>query len=734
MAGPSPVDSFYATFPRLKSVLYRSTSILAFILFFLTYQMAILEFLIDEQEKGVCISAKNCLVYTSVDVQPLNNSSLPTNSTETSTDPVEKVILILVTTHTVCMLLGTLILGLAADASGRLKTLLASVFVIFIAGIASSLAFHFLWIFIFLRGVIGFAAAGAIQITLILVAEYVSSTHRPTLLSLFWITTTLAYMSAAGLAYALQNIQMFILGMTLPLLLTVLLWKFAPESPRWFLLNSSSDEEINEAHVLLERAVDERQRKTSKFRDCLSMWRKFYTPPNVESNNRCFAFLRRKDPRRKTIVLAFAWFSLGILYRGLNISSIQLLPNFYANYAVREIVHLLGVALFFFMVTRIGRRACTVLSMMFAGVFCLLFSLASREFLKAERHAVTLVIQLTGRVCMMASQASLNLYSIELFPTVGRCSAVCLVFSFAYLGEALAPLIMKLQLQTQAVVPLGVMGLLSLTTGFLCQFFLPKTKGREIETFEDSTEIDGLKERSPKFYRRRTTNRRSQQVEMTESTENTVNDARCDEDAKLRQSWEVSFDRVSQTSHWEMLSYEDAKRKTLSISTDQSFAEESHILSEEDIDKLALNLQSTTWILAYSTFQHGMSLNTLYHRVREVETPVLLVVEDSNGFVFGVFSPVAPRIGPDKFFGVGKSFFFTCKPKYEIYPCSGKNNYYMTGDNTNLAFGCSEGKFGLWLDSELYHGRSTACDTYNSEMLSATEDFICIGVEVWAFG
>ena len=56
------------------------------------------------------------------------------------------------------MLLGTLILGLAADASGRLKTLLASVFVIFIAGIASSLAFHFLWIFIFLRGVIGFAA------------------------------------------------------------------------------------------------------------------------------------------------------------------------------------------------------------------------------------------------------------------------------------------------------------------------------------------------------------------------------------------------------------------------------------------------------------------------------------------------------------------------------------------------------------------------------------------------
>lgn len=58
----------------------------------------------------------------------------------------------------------------------------------------------------------------------------------------------------------------------------------------------------------------------------------------------------------------------------------------------------------------------------------------------------------------------------------------------------------------------------------------------------------------------------------------------------------------------------------------------------------------------------------------------------------------------------------------------------MTGDANGLAFGSSEGKFGLWLDSDLYHGRSTACETYDSEMLSATEDFICLGVEVWTFG
>ncbi len=49
--------------------------------------------------------------------------------------------------------------------------------------------------------------------------------------------------------------------------------------------------------------------------------------------------------------------------------------------------------------------------------------------------------------------------------------------------------------------------------------------------------------------------------------------------------------------------------------------------------QLASHVPSDTWVLAYSTFQHGMSLKTLYHRLREIETPVLLVVKDDNGFV-----------------------------------------------------------------------------------------------------
>lgn len=43
------------------------------------------------------------------------------------------------------------------------------------------------------------------------------------------------------------------------------------------------------------------------------------------------------------------------------------------------------------------------------------------------------------------------------------------------------------------------------------------------------------------------------------------------------------------------------------------------------------------------------------------------------------------------------------------------------------------GEFGLWLDGDLYHGRSHSCKTFGNPMLSAKEDFFVQDIEIWSF-
>lgn len=43
------------------------------------------------------------------------------------------------------------------------------------------------------------------------------------------------------------------------------------------------------------------------------------------------------------------------------------------------------------------------------------------------------------------------------------------------------------------------------------------------------------------------------------------------------------------------------------------------------------------------------------------------------------------------------------------------------------------GTYGLWLDGELYHGRTCPTKTFNNDRLTPNEDFIIASVEVWTF-
>ncbi|GAB5571868.1 nuclear receptor coactivator 7 isoform X3 [Prionailurus iriomotensis] len=162
----------------------------------------------------------------------------------------------------------------------------------------------------------------------------------------------------------------------------------------------------------------------------------------------------------------------------------------------------------------------------------------------------------------------------------------------------------------------------------------------------------------------------------------------------------------------------------------------SALLENMHIEQLARRLparvQGYPWRLAYSTLEHGTSLKTLYRKSASLDSPVLLVIKDMDNQIFGAYA-THPFKFSDHYYGTGETFLYTFSPNFKVFKWSGENSYFINGDISSLELGGGGGRFGLWLDADLYHGRSNSCSTFNNDILSKKEDFIVQDLEVWTF-
>ncbi|KAL0895544.1 hypothetical protein ABMA27_011647 [Loxostege sticticalis] len=234
---------------------------------------------------------------------------------------------------------------------------------------------------------------------------------------------------------------------------------------------------------------------------------------------------------------------------------------------------------------------------------------------------------------------------------------------------------------------------------------------------------------------------------------------------------------------WEVLSMSDELRRALyssGASIDMEFSPPdligtSEIFTMEHREKLCTVLparaQGYMWSLTFSTSQHGFSLASMYRKMQRVDSPVLLVIQDTDNNVFGALTSCALHPS-EHFYGTGESLLFSfqrvdeprrpsavtedadkpkeeakeenlknekgdqappVKTKFKYWGWTGDNMYFIRGSNDNISIGAGDGKFGLWLDGDLYLGRTQRCTTYGNEPLTTREDFIVKIMECWTF-
>ncbi|XP_069543787.1 nuclear receptor coactivator 7 isoform X2 [Brachyistius frenatus] len=192
---------------------------------------------------------------------------------------------------------------------------------------------------------------------------------------------------------------------------------------------------------------------------------------------------------------------------------------------------------------------------------------------------------------------------------------------------------------------------------------------------------------------------------------------------------------------WEMVLMEESRDKPTPV-TDRdpdglgNIVQNSQILEASHVRELCKELPPRTvgymWQLAYSTSRHGASLKSLYRKLRATDSPVLIVIKDALDEIFGAFlsHPLRPS---ETFYGTGETFLFMLHPRFKCFRWTGENSFFIKGDLDCFAIGGGSGHFGLWVDENLYLGRSSPCYTFNNCCLAETDDFRVMELEVWTF-
>lgn len=107
--------------------------------------------------------------------------------------------------------------------------------------------------------------------------------------------------------------------------------------------------------------------------------------------------------------------------------------------------------------------------------------------------------------------------------------------------------------------------------------------------------------------------------------------------------------------------------------------------------------------------QDGFSIQSLFENMRSCGTnsPVISVIRDEKGYIFGVFSTEPWRDSP-RSFGCGETFVFKLQPEAEMFRWSRAGEEFLHGTKTYISVGGGKAA-ALWLDDELNIGSSGEC-------------------------
>lgn len=368
-----------------------------------------------------------------------------------------------------CLAGGFLLTTLADSLLGRKKMLLASLVSMSVAGALTAFAPN-VWAYAALRFVSGFGRSMVGTCTLVLSMELVGKRWRDTVSMAGFVFFTVGFLSLPALGYTFREASwrnMYLWTSVPSLCYSVLLYFLAQESPRWLLVRGRKQDAID---TLQQIASLNGNSITSSF----SMLHACATQEDDGGAAGAFATFRAMWERpwalRRLAAIMTTSFGVGLVYYGMPLNVGSLGANLYLSVTYNALAELTSATLSLVFVGSINRRSSVVALTTAAGAFSLACVVIP------EGSAARMAAELLSFFSTITAFNLILIYSIELFPTSVRNSAVGLVRQALVLGGVAAPVLVALG-RERSFWSFGVFGLCIGCFGLFAAC-LPETRGR----------------------------------------------------------------------------------------------------------------------------------------------------------------------------------------------------------------------------------------------------------------
>ncbi|GFO45734.1 solute carrier family 22 member 21 [Plakobranchus ocellatus] len=370
------------------------------------------------------------------------------------------------------VVLGSILGGLSGDHFGRRLTFYCSLLLHVIFNIVS--AYSISWqMFAAMRFFIG-TVLGVIMVLVIpYPTEFLPTRWRHVMPSVpLW---PMGVMTFAVVAWWLEDWSRLQSGCAIISGVLLLGFTFIPESPRWL----ATQGRLEESYKVLEKMA--RMNGKTLPPAAMDVLRKIAENERANEKKKKYTFLdlfKRKRSAMITIIFAYQWAMLGIVYYGINFGVNSFVGNLYLNIFILNAVQVAGYLSMMVILSRIGRRlTCIVLMIVSVMVSftCVALHIAVSE--PTRGRWISALCQLTS-VIIVACWTAAQVWVTESYPTVIRS----LGYGFANLasrfGSTLAPFVINLdEMPLFSFVLMGIIALVAI----LAILFVPETNNQMME-------------------------------------------------------------------------------------------------------------------------------------------------------------------------------------------------------------------------------------------------------------